>query len=157
MPFAPEMQPTLQLLTPLHKTSAGVSQHHLTLCGVPSRTQIILYKQEGGEVKYLHLTAKEKHASLVWEMETSFQVCCTWLSADTRWKQLGSVLFLWKDTVNLQRRFLYPQIFRVHCSIFGFTTFLFKSLQSTSWANLHWAGPWPKRHHTVVAESIRTD
>lgn len=35
------------------------------LCRVPSRRDIILSKQEGGEVQYLHLTVKEKHASQV--------------------------------------------------------------------------------------------
>jgi len=54
------------------------------LCRVPSRTDIILSKQEGGEVKYLHSTAKEKHASQVCEIYTFFQVCCIRMFPDMR-------------------------------------------------------------------------
>lgn len=45
--------------TPIH-TNIGVIQLDVVLSRVQSRTDIIISKNERGEIKYLHLTAKEK-------------------------------------------------------------------------------------------------
>lgn len=53
MPFTPKKQPTLT-------QKICVIWLDVVISKVQSRTYIIISKKERGEIKYLHLTAKEK-------------------------------------------------------------------------------------------------